>query len=440
MRSQLLELRSYGSWRRNAEEPLLTSENGVIELSEEEFEHGFSAVMEFRHPGARPGPEDDRFGAISVPTEGALRDVGELRLIHRDRRDYLNTLTDEALIAFLDGHPGGRGRRIATPLRHAALREMAGRGGERCRKRLQSLAVLEEEFAAQLLLAEREGTGPALRIEIDGMDSSEVHAFEYPHFPQFTGTLHNLSIQGIAHLGLGSAHLVPMVRDSTRTELDRESMITTGTHTVQALPPGSSVAFGFVPLHFYAQFPALGPGAFDVRLFYQPDLPLSDYAVVGDLVGFTTPSYSVLLSPRRIELSRTEAEQLARWVEEIDVTRPIPLCRHPWSESLEFMGKPPSPEDAIYRSGFVALPVLIDALEQSHESGRRNWIVALLYNLTQLHWPGYLVRHEDLAHWPTVEASTVAPRPSSWWTFNRMDDLVDAWLADRRWLEVTWVE
>lgn len=216
----------------------------------------------------------------------------------------------------------------------------------------------------------------------------------------------------------------------------------------EVLEPGEYLSL-HIPLRDYVQFPQ--PGDYRVRIQYHDNENIDTEATLAGYVVSSSPYFEVRMNPGRLRLSRSEMESMRRWVEEIDVSRPVPLVSGHWHEGLRFTGEPETPEDRIFRAGYRAVPVLLDCLEtEPVDAARRGWVLGMLWNITGVNNPaggrrGTIGSYRWITNWPTAigrASPTLAEFGERKWKVSaeEQEELVARWSPARRWFEVEVVD
>jgi hypothetical protein len=113
------------------------------------------------------------------------------------------------------------------------------------------------------------------------------------------------------------------------------------------------------------------PGDYRVRVDY----------LIGDVACLSSGDLPVQIKPIPIHVTRRDYDAIVSDIRAIDATKPVALTNSPVRPQDEFDGDPKSPEDALVRRGRLALPALLDELQETTDDPRRRaWILGLLWN------------------------------------------------------------
>lgn len=159
-----------------------------------------------------------------------------------------------------------------------------------------------------------------------------------------------------------------------------------GMHESVFIAPGGSAESGIA---FDHQVRIPRAGDYKVRLHHHHDHE-GDYFVFspGSLEGWivtSSPEFSVRVHPRPIELPAAERARLRALFESLAPDEPRMLVREPWSPDQAYARAAQTPAAELYRAGWKAVPVLLDALEEPGASAEsRAWALALLASITPL--------------------------------------------------------
>jgi len=110
---------------------------------------------------------------------------------------------------------------------------------------------------------------------------------------------------------------------------------------------------------------------------------------VRSMILFSSDEVSFTWRPREIHLGAEDRTVLEGLLVDLYAEAPVLVWRYPFHEGMEFTAEPSSPAAAIFRYGWKALPVLLDALETDEDLHHRAWVLAMLHNLTGLHGPSW---------------------------------------------------
>lgn len=219
-----------------------------------------------------------------------------------------------------------------------------------------------------------------------------------------------------------------------------------GMYSTPRLEPGKSIGYAIV-LGDYVELSM--PGVYRVRIHYHDK---EDIDYVHDLEGWIVSSSSeffVRVLPRTIALAKTRHDEIRGWIRAIDATKPVMLVRSHWNEGLSFEGEAVTPEDKVFRAGWIAVPALFEAIEDpALERERRAWALGMLWNILGLDDPATaqtvtaLGRVEWMPKWPT-SSGEATPRFGGTGTFSPVpidpaaqDTLVERWRVRKGMFEV----
>ena len=155
-----------------------------------------------------------------------------------------------------------------------------------------------------------------------------------------------------------------------------------GMQHTRTLAPGEFLTIA-LPLTSYVRFDTAGK--FEARVFYHDSRGIADSRSDGMGVVSSSPSFVIHVRPRTIELATSDADRIRRWIEEIDENQPVLVLNDPVPGEGELSGAAEKPEENLLRTGYLAVPVLLDRLGEPELSPkRRAWVFGLLWDLTGL--------------------------------------------------------
>ncbi|MBK7874699.1 MAG: hypothetical protein IPJ77_02945 [Planctomycetes bacterium] len=129
------------------------------------------------------------------------------------------------------------------------------------------------------------------------------------------------------------------------------------------------------------------PGEHELAIVIDEDLRRG---VDGPAPAFALRSapFRVKLTADPIRLTRAAYDGLRHELTSIPRDSCVKLVRAPWSPATTFAQDDLEPQDRIFRAGWKALPVLIDALDDPKvEARHQDWALGLLFDVTGLHQP-----------------------------------------------------
>lgn len=129
------------------------------------------------------------------------------------------------------------------------------------------------------------------------------------------------------------------------------------------------------------------PGEHELAIVIDEDLRRG---VDGPAPAFALRSapFRVKLTADPIRLTRATYDGLRHELTSIPRDSCVKLVRAPWSPATTFAQDDLEPQDRIFRAGWKALPVLIDALDDPKvEARHQDWALGLLFDVTGLHQP-----------------------------------------------------
>lgn len=454
--------------------------------------------VELRAPGTLP--ESGRFGLriaafprgggallaahveLAEPARSGLRALGDLRLVVDTPERTLATYSDDALEAALraalakGGRDGNTTRdwvlQLAEVVRRApshgarwerVVREIDARQME---ERARALALQDaDDLRADptnepspppahdrhvlTTLRRLEGKPDPIVLEVQG---APVLRARFPTVPKVRAVLRNVDLSETVHVEFWCEHrdvaarLVTSSASMSATDCTAEETNVSVCRHPQwidvDLPPGGVAS---VELSLPLLVPRVEPGELDLVL--ELDEGLRDRDAPSAFALASAP-FRLERSAPPIRLARATYDALRADLRSIARDACVKLVREPWSPDTTFARDDEGPEDRLFRAGWSALPVLIDALDDPRvEPRHQEWALGLLFDLTGLHQPagGFADRSlvgaacwEDA--WPTTRATIAfsdrngngwAPAPEC-----TVADLKSAWKALRAKLDV----
>jgi hypothetical protein len=147
------------------------------------------------------------------------------------------------------------------------------------------------------------------------------------------------------------------------------------------------------------RFDRARPGDYRVRVDY----------LIGGVVCLSSGDLPVRIKPIPIQVTRRDYDSMVSEIRAIDVSKPVALTSSPVRPPDEFDGDAKSPEDSLARRGRLALPALLDELDESTADPRRRaWILGLLWNthlaasITSEQIKAAVGSFEWYDRWPTI--------------------------------------
>jgi hypothetical protein len=422
-----------GGWGENQGSSLLTSSSGRFWFP---LESG-TPRGGFRYLGVRAHWRNEesvaRLGRaravadITASFERGITDLGDLVLVVPGSTKYISRIDDEALAQRYELMM----RLPRWPMIESCLLEMARRGtkhwkeflaGELARIRTEDDGGRHRSNDREVLyltaLRRAQGKPDPLSVLIDPEAELET---VFPEFPILTCTLRNDDVDEESFMvsdggSYRSGRFARCRLDVTGPDgrpvpaLPRFGSMGGGVLFRRELEPGELVRFS-IRLLDYAAFTS--PGEHRIRILYHDEEDIADEESAAGRIVSSSPTFTLRLRAREERVTRVEAEEMRRWVGEIDASETISLVSGHWRPDLRFVEEVGGPEDRLFRRGFAAVPVLIGALEDERlEPERRAWIIAMLWNITGLHNPagyenlGVLGSYRWIRDWPTSEENS----------------------------------
>ncbi len=365
---------------------------------------------------------------IAAPFERGVTDLGDLVLVVPGSTNHLSRIDDETLAWRYE-----LAMRIPRwPMIESCLLEMARRGTENWKTILAAeLARIRSDDEGRhrsnhrealylTVLRRAQGKPDPLTVLIDLEAKLEV---VFPEFPILTCVLRNDDVDEESFVvseggSYRSGRFARCRLDVTGPDgrpvpaLSRFGSAGGGVLSRRVLESGEVIRFS-IRLSDYAAFTS--PGDHRVQVLYHDENDIADEETAAGRIVSASAPFTLRLHAREEQVTRAAVEAMRRWVGEIDASATIPLVSGHWRPDLGFVEEVKGPEDRLFRKGFAAVPVLIDALEDKRlQPERRAWIIAMLWNITGLHNPagyanlGVLGSYRWIRDWPTSEG--VSPR------------------------------
>ncbi len=125
------------------------------------------------------------------------------------------------------------------------------------------------------------------------------------------------------------------------------------------------------------------PGEYSVWIQYHDRLEIADLPFIDDLIISSSKSIRLCVRPREVEVSRTELDEVAAQLMELDARMPLKVLAGGYEPAVHDFIAPDSPQGKLLSLGWKAVPVLLEeVLEDDLDSLRRAWILSLLFAIT----------------------------------------------------------
>lgn len=222
---------------------------------------------------------------------------------------------------------------------------------------------------------------PIVKVRLKNVDPSESFAMTIGGGPDGSGRFERCRIDALDSLG---ASVAPWPSTPWQgSHLFGHSMI----------KPGEAFGLGIEPelpdfrpettldLNQFIVLPR--PGEYSMRVQYHDQEDLAGKTGLAGMIFVISQPFILRFEPLKVRLSALELAEMRDWLAALRTERPLILVREHWSPSTIFEGEVTSAADYLFRKGWNALPVLMDALDDPQlTSQQRAWIVALLWNIT----------------------------------------------------------
>ncbi len=276
------------------------------------------------------------------------------------------------------------------------LTEMIRRGGSRwiefLQRELDALRIAEEypkDLEMLTALRRVQGLPDPLLLEItDG----ELIESTFPHLPELTVRWRNIDeYEDLTYReGQRAWFRVEAVDEEARIAPHPQGRHSQGSSRGTRLrhPEGKSWKGGHLRLDLMYYVALLHPGDYQVRVQNHPGISIASEDDVRGWILSSSKPVTVRLHPLHIRLDEAERAELLVHLQSIDVLQPVVLLDIPGADGMESKGTTVSSAERLFRAGWRALPLLIDALEDpAMDVKRRAWLLGLLYDLTGWHLP-----------------------------------------------------
>lgn len=432
-----------GGTASSRQESMITSPEGLfwIPLHRETPEGGFRyatirAAYWNEESVARLGTAEAAMD-LTAPLPPGEHDLGDVVLVEPGSSKHLSRLDGNDLIQryeeslLLSGFNG-----VVVSRVEACLLEMARRGTERWREFLATelergraeeasrVYTLRSQLEVQYLTALRRAQGKRDPLEVIFDPRTKPEAV-FPEMPPLICALKNVdddreSVTLSTRFGTYSTGRSPRCRlevvspDGRLLPIlpDPDNIRDGGLSFSKPLLPGQTIPFTVMPSK-YVKCPS--PGTYEVRVLCHHEDDIVDRGTAAGRVVSYSQSITMRLLAKKKRLTRAEVAEMRQWVERIDTSAPVPLVSLHWLPYMSFIDETRGPEDLLFRKGYAAVAVLIDALDGGDpDPQRRAWVLGMLWNITGLHKPtepensGVLGSWEWVAKWPTSKGTTTA--------------------------------
>lgn len=218
-----------------------------------------------------------------------------------------------------------------------------------------------------------------------------------------------------------------------------------GMSSRDTLEPGETMG-AEVKLQDFIDFQ--GPGNFEVRIAYHDEVEIANEARIDSYVVAWSPKFQVRIKPQPIVVARATVDALKQEFRAIDFSQKVPLVSGHWRAGLRFEGDALLPEDKLFRAGWVAVPALLELLDDATLTiEQRSWVFGLLWDITGMNNPTTGETHaavkdpEWFGTWPTAVDDT---RPG-WNEFGKHEGggwpdhqkaLTARWKAMKSWFDI----
>jgi hypothetical protein len=274
--------------------------------------------------------------------------------------------------------------------RDLAILEAVRRGGEDWEGYFSELASSADSCPSLVALtALRRIQGRPDPLEVVVAPAGRVDV-TWPDIPQFTITLRNRETSGPPLLigpennyrgGFLRAFRFEVVRADGSWVPGRQRWGDFGgALTFTSLKPGATWA---KVLDMRDYFGSLDCGVYTARAQYGEDAMFSNSRDIRGRVCYSSEPFTLSVVPRRITLTRVEDRTVRRAIDALPDSRPVRfVVGTPVEDHGDFISAE-SPEGVLLRTGWKAVPALLDALESRNAtSHRRAWALALLFGIS----------------------------------------------------------
>jgi hypothetical protein len=392
----------------------------------------FRFVLRTRHPGEGSrrlvsfGLEKTSTQDLDFPAETAsgVHDLGDLLLIAPGSTKWLERKSDDELEAEYN-----KTRRFETHVyyreQETCLTEIARRGGARWEAFLTAeleAARLPPEGGKggfipedlELLTALRRARHQPDPLALEILSEEEISCV-FPSPPRVAMQLMNVdresfgftSSRGFRSGRFEGCWVEAIDATGVRAKpLQSPGMIGGGSSSRRLLPAGKGADRIGLELPQYVLL--AHPGSYRVRILYSDRNDIAGEDSIGGWILLSSPAFTVRIEPLKVRASREGVQRMREWIAALNPDKKIPLVSGHWHPKLEFQGEAQTPEDHLFRSGWPAVAVMLDALSNMELAPRRRaWVLGMLWNITGLNNPtGQEFQHalgaaEWITTWPT---------------------------------------
>ena len=307
------------------------------------------------------------------------------------------------------------------------LGEMARRGGARWNAYLERLhaelaaASKEGSWEAETLLLPTfralrrvQGRPDPLRLELAGEGRIEC---TFPALPVLNFELRNVDATESLELVRGgsyrSGRFARLRFDLRRADgssvppLPNEVGMGGGMSTTETLAPEETLS-GEADMARYVE--PLPPGEYRFRLQYHDQEDIDELLDVRHWMVVESEEVVLIVSPRRVRLTRAEHAAFAHDLRAIDPAKSVLLTSSAWWPDMKFTGAADTPEERLFRAGWQALPALLEALADSTlADAHADWAMGLCFDITGLNPPAWINHVFGSFHWEPKWPSSDGP-------------------------------
>jgi hypothetical protein len=164
----------------------------------------------------------------------------------------------------------------------------------------------------------------------------------------------------------------------------------TGYDPRRTLAPGE-VATDRIPLAEKVAVSAAG--VYEARFHFLEQVHISMSLHMENRIVSSSEWTRFEILPRTVRSTRAEAERARAAIAAVDDSTPVRLKYTTYDPERPFTGAARTSEEVLWSLGWKSMQPLLEALERtSITTHQRSWILAQLYNLTDLHDPGVQFR------------------------------------------------
>ena len=274
--------------------------------------------------------------------------------------------------------------------RTLAILEAVRRGGKSWEgffAALVSSADSDQDREMLTALRRIQGRPDPLEVTVESAEQVEV---TWPDIPRFKVTLRNREADGPRFAigpennyrgGFLRAFRFDVVRaDGSRVPVRQRWGDFGGVETLTSLKPGEEW-HSVLDMRDYIS--ALDCGVYTVRAQYGEDAMFSNARDLRGRICYSSEPFSLSVGLRRITLTRAEDKAVRTACNSLPDSGPVRFVVGTAVEEHEAFIAGDSPEGVLLRSGWKAVPALLDELEiQNASLRRRAWALALLFGIS----------------------------------------------------------